>query len=234
MIFLNSFRPLCCNDLGLIAIRNYNFPPFIDSSCRREPDFQNKYPSISALCRGSKFAPLVKKNDIILYMTIGGVFTPYKKGHHLVAILKVLNVFQSHSLGASWYTNYSSSIPSNCMVPQNHPFDFDKTAGDFKTNKQIKNFLARPHQTQINIGQRRLTLWDNMYLQRSQRWPCFISTEPIYLEFNNPKNISRNDFNKNFGKIPNTQIPQKITQTQLDHLYKLAGLPSSNLNEQLI
>lgn len=45
---LNSYTPLCINKMGCIAIEKYDFPPYIDSSCRREPDFQNKYPSISA------------------------------------------------------------------------------------------------------------------------------------------------------------------------------------------
>jgi hypothetical protein len=226
MIFLNSYRPLCYNKLGVIAISKYGFPPFIDSSCRREPDFQNRFPSISALCRGSKFAPRLRKNDIIVYITVGGNFPPYKNGHHLVAILKVTNVFQSHSLGEIWYTNNSSSVPSNCMTPTNPPLDFDKTAGDFRTSKQIKNFLAHSSQTQQIIGQRRLALWDNTYLLRSQRWSCFISTSPIYIDYNNPKIISKNDFNRIFGKIPNTQIPKIIPQIKLNQLYMLAGLPS--------
>lgn len=42
---LNSYTPLCFNKMGRIAIQKYAFPPYVDSSCRREPDFQNEYPS---------------------------------------------------------------------------------------------------------------------------------------------------------------------------------------------
>ena len=71
-IKLNSFRPLCGTILGVEAISKYKFPPFIDASCRREPDFQNPFPSISALCRQGQFAPHLRKDDIVVYMTVGG------------------------------------------------------------------------------------------------------------------------------------------------------------------
>ncbi len=56
-IFLNSFRPLIRYPEGQQAILAFHLPPFIDYSCRREPDFMSTYPSISALCRVEKFAP---------------------------------------------------------------------------------------------------------------------------------------------------------------------------------
>lgn len=63
-IKLNSFRPLCSTQLELEAIEKYKLPPFIDASCRREPDFQNPLPSISALCRQVSFAPIYAKTTL--------------------------------------------------------------------------------------------------------------------------------------------------------------------------
>ncbi len=54
------------------AISDYNFPPFIAGSCRREPDFENDFPSITSLCRQEKFAPLLFPNDVVVYITVKG------------------------------------------------------------------------------------------------------------------------------------------------------------------
>ena len=226
MIYLNSFKPLCYNPLGLAAINKYGFPPFIDSSCRREPDFQMALPSVSALCRSSKFAPKLKINDIIVYITVGGIFHPHKIGHHLVAVLQVINVFQSHTLGSSWYLANFSSLPKNCMIPNNPPLDFDKTGGNFKVKIQLNHFMSMSPQRQTLIGQRRILNWDSQYLFRSSKWPVFICTKPLFLNLTNPNLITRTDFIRIFGKIPNTQIPKVISQTKLNQLFILSGLPS--------
>jgi hypothetical protein len=47
--FYNSFRPLLNTREGRAAIERFGLPPFIDGSCRREPDFQSEFPSISGL-----------------------------------------------------------------------------------------------------------------------------------------------------------------------------------------
>ena len=65
MIYFNSFTPLCTTLQGQAAIERYKLPRVIDGSCRREPDFQSKYPSITALCRAEKFAPRVYPGDIV-------------------------------------------------------------------------------------------------------------------------------------------------------------------------
>ena len=71
-IRLNSFHPLCEKEIGQNAIKEFNFPPFIDASCRREPDFENANPSITALCRQDLFAPNLYPNDIVVYITVRG------------------------------------------------------------------------------------------------------------------------------------------------------------------
>ena len=223
-IKLNSFRPLCSTTLGLEAIEKYNLPPFIDASCRREPDFQNSYPSISALCRQGRFAPHLRKDDIIVYMTTGGQLQPYKQGHHLVAILQVEEVYKTHEMGKSGYLDANLSIPSNCMVIENPPNDFDKTAGNFERISQLKTFLSRTEEQRLEIGRRLLKSWDENYLQRSINFGCFVKTKPLYLNFDNPTQILYSDFDFIFGKVPNTQTPNKLTEKQFIELAKLAGL----------
>lgn len=121
-IYLNSFNPLCCNKLGLKAIENYNFPNYIDGSCRREPDFENDLPSITGLCRPG-FAEKLNEKDIIVYVT-------NKKGigsRKIVAVLEVIKVFKNHSQAADWYINENKVIPNNIMVNETTPFALDKT-----------------------------------------------------------------------------------------------------------
>jgi len=112
------------------------------------------------------------------------------------------------------------------MVPNNPPLDFDKTAGNFKFKFQLNHFMSLPAQRQTLIGQGRLKTWDSNYLIRSSRWPVFICTKPLFLNLTNPNLITRTDFLRIFGKIPNTQIPKAISQTQLNQLQNLIGLPS--------
>lgn len=224
-IKLNSFRPLCMNELGQRAITTYNFPPFIDASCRREPDFQNPFPSISALCRQGKFAPHLRIGDIILYMTLQGHYSPYNEKHHrIVAILQVEEVYSTHQQGQIEYSKLKIATPSNCMVNGNLPFDFDKTAGNFKTGKELKHFLMHNQQTQLTIGQRYLGHWDNNYLQKSQQWTSFIRTKTLYKNLVDPVPVFRQDFEIIFGKLPNTRTPNRISDKQFIELSKLIGL----------
>ena len=77
MIFLNSYNPLIKNGRGESVIEEHGIPPYVDDSCRREPDFESGYPSITALCRGRNFAPRVYESDLVVYMTTKGKYPGY-------------------------------------------------------------------------------------------------------------------------------------------------------------
>jgi len=49
--FLATYRPISASWRGRNAVTRYGIPPYVDASCRREPDFESPLPSISALCR---------------------------------------------------------------------------------------------------------------------------------------------------------------------------------------
>jgi hypothetical protein len=61
--FPTSFRPISLTAAGRRAVRERGYAPFIDGSCRREPDFEARFPAITALCRPT-FAPRVIVNDL--------------------------------------------------------------------------------------------------------------------------------------------------------------------------
>lgn len=223
-IKLNSYRPLCLTQTGLNAIEKYNLHPFIDASCRREPDFENPYPSISALCRQGQFATHLRKNDIVVYMTVGRKFKPHKKGHHLVSILQVIDVYTTHEIAKTKYLESNLLIPNNCMVANNPPNTFSRTGGNFANKTHEKKFLARTIHEREKIGERRVREWDDTYLYKSKKWPCFVKTHPLFLDLSTPPLLLKSDFNRIFGKIPNTRTPRLITEEQLIELAKIANL----------
>lgn len=116
-----SFNPLCYSKTGILGC-NTGLKPFIDASCRREPDLENEYPSISAICRKGKFAPHLDKGNIIVYITNKGRYlADDDASYKLVAILEVIEKCENHQIGANWYQNRNLSLPSNCFVPDNLP-----------------------------------------------------------------------------------------------------------------
>ena len=215
LIKLISYKPLCYNKIGLNAINTYQYPPFVDHSCRREPDFQNQLPTITSLCRSGKFAPFLKVDDIVIVIT--------KQSHHLVAILQVIQVFQNHQQGYNWYLNNNLTIPGNCMIQGNPPLDFDRTAGDFINKTQENAFLKRPNPIQLKIGSKRLPIWDNLYIQRANNHQNFVSTKALYLDINNPKCIKQGLLSI-FSKTPGTQNNKKLSLDQLEKIGKLVDI----------
>jgi hypothetical protein len=224
-IRLNSFRPLCMTEIGLKAIKDYNLPPFIDGSCRREPDFQNEFPSITTLCRQAKFAPNLYPNDIVVYITVKGKWFQDFDHYRLIGILVVKDKKDNHSQAAAWYrTNNKNLIPSNCMVPFNPPYNFDKTMGNYSSIKEIKRFLGFSEKKQEIIGKQRIKLWNEEYLNKSKKWGDFVITKTIFKDLHNPPILTIEEMSRIFGKVPNTRNPNKISREELRELAKHADI----------
>ena len=129
-IRLSTYRPLCINEHGRQAVELYDIPPFIDSSCRRDPDLENPAPSITSLCRGENFAPHLRVGDVVVYMTRTGDYDIYSTGRRvLTAVLEVEEIYPTHEAAAQWYRAKGMTLPSDCMVAGNPPFRWEQTAG---------------------------------------------------------------------------------------------------------
>jgi hypothetical protein len=162
-----------------LAIKKYQLNPYIDGSCRREPDLENPFPSITALCRQSSFATKLWPNSVIVYISLGD--TDLKNpNYRLIAILKASKRFDNHFLASRWYRENNISIPSNCLIPTNDPQPFDKTISKFTNKKGIEHFLQKEAIQQEIIGQRIINSWDREYQEKSERWPTFIVTKPKF------------------------------------------------------
>ena len=206
MKFLVSYYPLTMNSLGKEAIRRFGLPPYADHSCRREPDLESEFPSITALCRGSNFAPRLNVSDVAVYMTIKGNY-PGHPGRHrrLTAILKVIERFQSHEMAAAWYEDMGLELPRNCIVPDNPPLDLDRTSN-------LDNY---PH----------VERWDSEYRRRSEECSVFLVCEPLFLELYAPPVVTEDMLCAAFGRIPGTRNPPSIPDVEYHSFVELVGLP---------
>jgi hypothetical protein len=204
--FLNSYRPLTGYAAGQQAILAFHLPPYLDYSCRREPDFMSTYPSISALCRVKKFAPRLHEGDITIYITCKGSYQGIKARHwRLVAILEVLKRFELHTDAELWYTSQGIPLPRNCMVKGNPPLDIALTAPI----------------TEFGTDLRR---WDLEYQKRARKSSVFLACKSQFLELYNPPIITEEIMCKAFNRIPGTQNPPAILQEEYEKLKGLCGI----------
>lgn len=209
--FLCSFRPLCGNAAGRAAIVRGNLPPFIDGSCRREPDFQSNAPSISALCRSTKFAPRLWPSDRVAYITNQSIYGG-EAGWALVALLSIVKRFESHDAAAEWYRANGFTVPSNCIVPGNAPQPYHLT------NQMPPAAVAARVSSEAD-HERAVRLWDRTYAGRATECGVFLACKADFLELWNPPVLRRSDLLEIFGRVPGTQNPPEITS---DHFRALA------------
>jgi hypothetical protein len=198
--FLCSFGPLAESELGQEAVRKHNLKPFVDGSCRREPDFESKHPSISALCRKEYFAPRLRVGSKVVYITKKGRYLGLAEKHwRLVAILEVIESFQNHAQAATWYRQIGQPLPSNCMVSVNPPMPLEKT------NKFYND----------------LRHWDAVYRLRARQCGVFHICRALYCELDNPPAITEAMMMKIFGKSPATRNPPTISEIAVNRFLEI-------------
>jgi len=199
MNYLCTYRPLCCSEKDGNAI-DCNLPPFLDASCRREPAFESKYPSITSLCRGAFFAPRLRVGDSVVYIGVKRAYFGLKPPHwRAVAILKVIKRLPSHAAAAKWYAEKEAMVPSNCIVPGNGPIDEKLT--DFSPE-------AIPRA-------------EKGYAERSLKYPhyCICASEDLNLH--TPPVFPDALMRKIFGQIPNLRYCPEIPD---QHMPKIRAL----------
>lgn len=206
MLRLNSYRPLRLTKFGLEVARKYCLDPFIDGSIRREPDFENEYPSITGLCRLNKFAPTLRIGDSIAYITVKGKYGLMEPHWRLVGILTVIEKFtsvESHNEAFKWYESRGISIPKNCMAFGNPGADFEKSSQQMD------------HPT---VQRKGADAWEAEYRMRSVIAPAFVITKIERLDLKNPPVLLSDDMRRIFDRIPGTQNPPYISEEQLSML----------------
>ena len=180
-------------------------PPYVDDSCRREPDFESEYPSITALCRAGNFAPRLNELDVIVYITTKGKYPGYPGGHwRLTAILEVVRRFESHRAASEWYINRGWDPPRNCIVPGNNPLPLEMTSNKDK------------HST--------VECWDAIYRRRARKHGVFLVCRSIFLELHEPPIVTEEMMRCVFGKTPSTRNPPGISDDEYNNLRRMTGV----------
>jgi len=214
--YLLSFHPICSTRLGRHAVERHGLPPFIDGSCRREPDLELAHPSISALCRNRRFAPRLQVGDSIAYVTILGRYGESERHWRLVALLEVLQRFDTHEAAAAWYRDHEPRLPGNCMVPDNPPLPLTKTCGP--GDADLRSRISHVPDAEI------VAEWDRRYSQRKRNTPVMVACRPLAVELRDPPRIFRSDWHAWHGKVPGTQSYFCPPQVLWRQLCKRAGV----------
>jgi hypothetical protein len=101
--YLVTYRPMAYTRRGREAAREFNIPLFADGSCRREPDLERDYPSITTLCRGERFAPRLERGDRVAYIAKKAWYEGVDEAHwRLAAILSVSQLNASPRVGTGF------------------------------------------------------------------------------------------------------------------------------------
>lgn len=208
--YIVTYHPISKTSQGRKAVAQYKYPPYIDGSCRREPDLESRYPSITSLCRGNRFVPKLQRGDTILYLSVQGRWEGLQPHWRLVALLRVLRTFPEHNAAATWYEAKGLAQPPNCMTRGSKPLSLSRTAG------------APPDISRHHPNSKHLRLWDSGYKSRAKRTPKFVATKPLHLFLHNPPVLERSQWMDVFGKVLNTQSPQKVDISEVRKLFKLA------------
>jgi hypothetical protein len=223
--FLATYRPLIKSAGGRRAAKQRGLPPFIDGSCRREPDFEARFPSITATCRGGNFAPRLDVGDRVAYLTVKGRYMGDEEaGWRLVAVLRVMERFGSHDEAAIWYRRKGVPLPSNCLVDGNPPEPFEITNASPPAEVKTRVLAERD-------PRRTIRLWDATYRRRISRWPVFLACEAEFLELKAPPRLSKKDMTTIFGRIPSTLNPPRISCGELEHLIRLATVAPQSISD---
>jgi hypothetical protein len=232
--YLNSYRPLIWTRFGQQAAINHNLPRFIDASCRREPDFENSFPSMTAICRGSQGAVRLKEGDHVAYITVKRNYKPAASpGRYLVGGFRVLKRCTTHEEAAEWYRSRLLQLPSNCFVDGNNPFSFSLTGGfsDSKSyTKELEELDKEPEGVKSFNYAQMISNWDISYKRKVNHNRTFIITESIKLDFKSPILLTAPLSEQIFGnKFPNTRSLRRIEEEQFWQLMGLIPSLTSSL-----
>ena len=210
-LFVTTYAPLATTPRGREASERLNLPPFIDGSIRREPDLEHRFPSISCLCRGDKFAPRLREGDVVVYITKKGRYETDAPHRRMVAVLEVIHLFDSHFQAAAWYHVQGLPLPSNCMVEGNLPRPIRET---HRQNGHMQQDEAR--------WQRR---WDLGYVHRARQNGRFVVCNTLWNDLTwTAPTVRDGDFEGVFGRVPGTRNPGALPIDALPTLMGRLGI----------
>jgi hypothetical protein len=211
-IYLVKYRPLNSTPEGQRAIMQLNILPYVDGSCRREPDMECEFPSISALCRGELFAPNLIEGDEVVYITTKNLYGEPFWHRRIIARLKVFKRFGSHLEAAAWYRRNVGKLPSNCMVAGNPPLPLNHTS------RGTSNCAPGCGTAAATLKQ-----WNEHYQKRADNFPVFLACKTVWKELASPAILTDQaafKILKSWARV-RSRAPIKITDAELKALESL-------------
>lgn len=213
--YLCFYDPLIATKQGRRALFTHPLPSFIDGSCRREPDLDLDYPSVSSIRDGQSLVPNLRVGDKLVYLASKEFYFGSTVAHwRLVAILNVFEEFRSHRDAFLWYAQLGSRIPSNCLVDTNDPEPFGLTHGCVPP--QLKDKVGKVTHEEL------VRLWDAEHWHSAGRQPLFFATEPVHLEIVAPNYLTREDMRTIMGTSQLSQKWHNLTAEQYDKFMAFA------------
>jgi hypothetical protein len=213
-IFLNTFTPISINKIGRNNSKKHNIPPFIDGSCRREPDFQNEMPSITQLCRPGKLVPRLKVGDLVIYLTRLGSYDKSVAHWNFVGILQVIDIVDDHTNAEVYYQKNNLPVSNNIMCNSTCPFPLDMT------------HESHPNKDKILSEEQIIELWNKSYNYRANKYRKVAITKvwENKLFIDNPPTITREMMNEIFNRIPITQNPPKLRDDEWERFRTIMNI----------
>ena len=219
--WINTYPPLAASPAGPWTTFQPPLSPYVDASCRREPDLEAQRPAITGLCRAAAVKRL-RCEDVVAYFTVKRSCYGEAAWHRrLTAVLRVVAEERSHASAARWYEQHGFPLPRNIMVPGNGPLPLAQTEGGYR-DEDGEIVLPKSLQDEARVLQH----WEKLYQQRRYDVGAVRICEPIYVNVREGHPFRDHDVEKVFGKagFPNTQwrfapCSVEITRTIL----RLAG-----------
>jgi hypothetical protein len=169
MIYLVSYTSLANSRRGRNVANAQGIPPYVEFSCRREPDFESDPPFISGLC-GPQFVASLQTSDVLIYFTKKSA--THTEGQRLVAVLELDQVFSSPQDAADWYQSKGRRVPYSCIVPGNPP---------------VPIWMTDPKMTPRTAKYTDSMVWDRaVYVPRAKRCVKCFACRRVFLKLTEP------------------------------------------------
>lgn len=214
MARITTYRPLALYPKAPWRAHPQRPPPFVDFSCRREPDLQHAFPAITGLCRKGLTARF-RTGERVAYFTVGR--------HRFVAVLLIERTFPSHAHARDeWYVPRGLPLPSNLMVAGNDPLPFELTCGFFTgaNGRIVRSIGGVPTPNEL------VRRWNDLYRARVRDFPHVHVCRPLYVELQDPIELTQEVAGKVFPKsrFPGTQNPARVDEHVIDDIAGALGI----------
>lgn len=222
--WLNTYHPLAGTPEGPWRHRQPSLPPFADASCRREPDLESDYPTITGLCR----PPSVRKlevGDVVIYTTVRDAYDGTAAHRRVTAVLRVIAAHRSHPSAADFFRARDLPLPRNLFVPNNPPLPLDMTEGFYW--KKVDGRKVRVSPGAPADEPRILEEWNTIYRQRRDKCQDVRICEIVFRDLWNGRAIDDHTVSTVFGDggFPNTEHrPARIGRATAAALLRACAL----------